>query len=496
MKRWLILGCMLCGLSRILAAQAPSCPAGYSAWLYSKDSSGGQHIVGCINPTTGAAWYFGDLTDSTIAAGHCVQADANNKFSDAGGPCALSGSSSPVGGGSGGLGGGGNNSSLIGGNYFTSGTADNTAHTLMIQQASGAILAPGAFNNSYLAPLNQTYNSASSFGIASLDGALDYSYNGEPGSNGHATLCLGVNCHQYSSAGGSGGYIYAWITTALFRDTDGSLYIIAIGEDGFSTYYVIGFNVTAGFPACGTVLWPSGATLSCTSPTANEMNVTGGSSTEIYLNNVILSGGSYYLFLTHNPATQGGDAIDIYSASSILGSYSSYQAGWNAPGFTLPINFVSLQIFPLPSGLWEMMAENNGGQGQYAISKTTNPLGAYNAASTVASGYDVEVAIASSGTAANTGAQAPSLAGTSAGTFYVVEPRTDGAFKQAQLYLNGYENTTATAQAFNFPVAFTAVNGIVTASGSCSGITISLTTITLPASMGAAQTGLCEIYGY
>ena len=104
-------------------------------------------------------------------------------------------------------------------------------------------------------------------------------------------------------------------------------------------------------------------------------------------------------------------------------------------------------------------------------------------------------AISTSGPVQNNVTQA-TLPGTSAGSAVSSEPQSGSSYKMALVYLNGYENTTATAQTITFPTAFLTANGVVTLSGSCTGVTASLTAITLPASMAAVQTGLCKVEGY
>lgn len=88
------------------------------------------------------------------------------------------------------------------------------------------------------------------------------------------------------------------------------------------------------------------------------------------------------------------------------------------------------------------------------------------------------------------------VTGTTAGAAVWSQPQQGSAFKQAVIYLSGYENTTATAQTITLPSSFATVGYVVTDGGSCAGVTISGPTVTLPASMGSAQTGLCEVKGY
>jgi hypothetical protein len=89
------------------------------------------------------------------------------------------------------------------------------------------------------------------------------------------------------------------------------------------------------------------------------------------------------------------------------------------------------------------------------------------------------------------------LNGTTAGSAISSEPILSSARKKFSVYLNGYENTTGTAQTISMPVPFATVVGAAsTLSGTCTGVTATTSTVTLPSSMGATQTGLCEFDGY
>lgn len=96
------------------------------------------------------------------------------------------------------------------------------------------------------------------------------------------------------------------------------------------------------------------------------------------------------------------------------------------------------------------------------------------------------------------------VTGTTAGTAVWSEPFQGGGnggtvLSVTVVYLSGYENTTGTAQTFALPGSYATVAYVVADGGSCAGVTVSTgstSTVTLPASMGSAQTGLCEIRGY
>lgn len=85
------------------------------------------------------------------------------------------------------------------------------------------------------------------------------------------------------------------------------------------------------------------------------------------------------------------------------------------------------------------------------------------------------------------------LAGTTAGNAYWVEDET-GTVKRVIVALVGYENTTATAQTVTFPVQFTKEGAIVTQPASF-GATVTTTTLTLPASMTGAVSGVIVVQG-
>lgn len=88
------------------------------------------------------------------------------------------------------------------------------------------------------------------------------------------------------------------------------------------------------------------------------------------------------------------------------------------------------------------------------------------------------------------------VTGHDAGTAVWSQPQQFTTWKIATVWLNGYENTTTTAQTITLPAGFGTVSAVLTDSGTCTGVTISGATVTLPASMGAPQTGLCEIRGW
>jgi hypothetical protein len=98
--------------------------------------------------------------------------------------------------------------------------------------------------------------------------------------------------------------------------------------------------------------------------------------------------------------------------------------------------------------------------------------------------------------AGGTSAAQTTLAGTTAGSAVWSMPGQGFSVKSVLVNLIGYENTTATAQTITYPLAFTTIADVISDGGSCAGVTTTLTTLTLPSSMGGVQSGLCEVIGY
>jgi len=87
------------------------------------------------------------------------------------------------------------------------------------------------------------------------------------------------------------------------------------------------------------------------------------------------------------------------------------------------------------------------------------------------------------------------LTGTTAGSIVWSQPMQGSALKLVILYASGYENTTTTAQSITFTKAFTNTPAVLVNTTGMS-ITVSTTSVTLPASMTAAATGWIIIAGY
>lgn len=87
------------------------------------------------------------------------------------------------------------------------------------------------------------------------------------------------------------------------------------------------------------------------------------------------------------------------------------------------------------------------------------------------------------------------LAGTTAGSVVWSQPFQGNAYKKFVGAAEGYENTTATHQTITFPVAFSQTPAIVS-NGGLTGLTVTTTTLTLPASMGATVSGTIIVEGF
>jgi hypothetical protein len=85
------------------------------------------------------------------------------------------------------------------------------------------------------------------------------------------------------------------------------------------------------------------------------------------------------------------------------------------------------------------------------------------------------------------------LAGTTAGSAVSSQPFRASTYKKVIVFLNGYNNTTGSAQTITFPVAFTQTPVILAQSDPpC---TVSTTTLTLPTSMSGPTTGFVILEG-
>lgn len=87
-----------------------------------------------------------------------------------------------------------------------------------------------------------------------------------------------------------------------------------------------------------------------------------------------------------------------------------------------------------------------------------------------------------------------SIAGENGGTIYWAQPET-GSAKKVIIYLDAYENDTATAQTITFPVAFTYTPLLNNAVG-VPGVTVSTTSISIDPDNTTTYTGYIEVTGF
>ena len=126
--------------------------------------------------------------------------------------------------------------------------------------------------------------------------------------------------------------------------------------------------------------------------------------------------------------------------------------------------------------------------GQLQVNPSGSPTVSSLTATTVTSST-VNYSVENPNTTQNT------LTGTSAGSIVWSQPLQGSALKLVILYASGYENTTTTAQSITFTKAFTNTPAVLVNTTGMS-ITVSVTGVTLPASMTAAATGWIIIAGY
>lgn len=88
-----------------------------------------------------------------------------------------------------------------------------------------------------------------------------------------------------------------------------------------------------------------------------------------------------------------------------------------------------------------------------------------------------------------------SIAGTTAGTIYWVMPFQGSGYKKAIVFLDAYENDTATAQTITYPTAFVQVPN-VTNPGAVPGVSTTATTLSIDPDTTDAYTGWIVVEGY
>lgn len=177
----------------------------------------------------------------------------------------------------------------------------------------------------------------------------------------------------------------------------------------------------------------------------------------------------------HNAIFQQQPSTSATSSNTSVGSYAITMNGsyWNG---TSSITY---------GGNFAFYAMPTTSQSYYAFQDTLNNLKAK---------IDLSGNITHNGVFYTNNADT-TLSGTTSGTVSWNMPQQGSAKKYFRLYMNAYENTTATAQTITYPTAFSTATIVM---GNNTGTTISttLTTLTLPSSMSAAATGLIIIEGY
>jgi hypothetical protein len=88
-----------------------------------------------------------------------------------------------------------------------------------------------------------------------------------------------------------------------------------------------------------------------------------------------------------------------------------------------------------------------------------------------------------------------SFAGTTTGTVYWVMPFQGSGYKKVLVYLDAYENDTATAQTITYPTAFTQTPNI-TNPGAVPGVSTTTTALSIDPDTTTAYTGWITVEGY
>ncbi len=270
---------------------------------------------------------------------------------------------------------------------------------------------------------------------------------------------------KWAAAAGGGGGVFAVqsVTATTTLTNTGNLFVLADSTSGPLT---ITLNTAANCAGASVLIRR-------TANTANDITIT----------------------------TQGTDTID--GATSFDLPYTSHEAfagnewlmvelvatasGWVFPARSLLVN--SLFGGTLGNGI-SLYTSGAGG----AYLRVLSGVNGYVAMSSP-SGLTQFVEGAALGGPLNFNQSQTTLTGTTAGSIIWSQPEQGSACKKFVGYANGYENTTATAQTITFPTAFTYTPQIVS-DGGLSGLTVSTTALTLPASMGAAASGFIIVEGF
>ena len=501
-------------LAMAVAGMAATCPSGYAPWLYTTSGV----VAACYNTTTGAAWYFGDLTDASIQGGHCVQMAATGALGDAGGPCAVSTVAAPPA-------------------NFISAAANTDLYAPLPITGGVSLLAANALDGGQWTVLNGGANLLSTplaytpghVAITAAGGIYIAAYSRVEASGGTPYSCSNPQC----------AFVCDQYSPLLASDYTGEACVdlgqsTATAVDGLSIFYdpTTGliyhvYSLTGAGPYTHSVYLspiPTAATgVFAPEPSASATLIGSGSNPELIYVGSPSSAAGYYLLTTDTVTGK----IDLARSASLSSpSFTAYSSGTLAT--QVPAN-ADFTLMPLPSSAWQVLWAGPGASADgVSISTGSNPVdpGGTWTATVVNAGTDFTdgvmavpvkaqpqsmtnglfLASPSSGSGlpvfrAITEPDLPGIngspfviVGTTAGDAYCAQPFFGTVYGKALCYLAGYENATATAQTWSFPTAFTQMPWL--AQDATAGASVSATMLTLPASMGSAVTGWVVVNGW
>lgn len=270
------------------------------------------------------------------------------------------------------------------------------------------------------------------------------------------------------------------------HDLWGSGMVPAIFNSGLT--YLYGMNFSCGL-TCGEFSGPEVSGLSILTGGAVKWGiiVDGWAHLDSFYDDAE-GGGTYPAIQVSNFAPPAGPSLTCINCQPIN---QGNVAQIVLDGETNTINIVN-SILNAASGYAMVDATNSAGSNDVVFDNDT-----YNGNACPPAGTSFTTGTAQFEARGSCAIKQTTLSGTTAGTAVWSEPVISTGQKKFRVYLNGYENTTATPQTIAMPAAFaTVISTVETVSGTCTGITATTSTVTLPSSMGATQTGLCEFDGY
>lgn len=126
---------------------------------------------------------------------------------------------------------------------------------------------------------------------------------------------------------------------------------------------------------------------------------------------------------------------------------------------------------------------------------TGNTVKTYNNTLDDGSGNTTIAGVLVADQAVNPDTAVTSFAGTTAGTVYWVMPFQGSGYKKVLVYLDGYENDTATAQTITYPTAFVQTPNIYNPAG-VAGVSTTTTELSIDPDNTTAYTGWIVVEGY